>query len=160
MPAVCFFTLNSQHMSSLFCPGFGGVPAFSGTDRYINDPNATAVAEKGPLPMGTYYIVDRPSGGRLGSLEEGLRDVIAGTHRNEWFALYRSDGPIDDYTVINGVRRGNFRLHPVGYWGKSDGCITLPNPEIFNRLRVWLKQQKTGKIPGTQTNYYGKVIVR
>ncbi len=48
----------------------------------------------------------------------------------------------------------------LAVWRKSDGCITLPNPEIFNRLRVWLKQQKTGKIPGTQTNYYGKVIVR
>ncbi|WGS51773.1 DUF2778 domain-containing protein [Paraburkholderia sp. D15] len=160
MPVVCFFTLNSQQMSALFCPGFGVVPAFSGKDRYVNDPGATDVAGKGPLPVGTYYIVDRQSGGRLGKLEDELRNLISGTRRDEWFALYRSDGVIDDYTVVNGVRRGNFRIHPVGYWGESDGCITVSNPEVFKRLRAWIRRQKTAKIPGTQMDYYAKVVVR
>lgn len=36
----------------------------------------------------------------------------APTDHNEWFGLYRDDGKIDDYTWINNVERGNFRLHP------------------------------------------------
>ncbi|WP_434116303.1 DUF2778 domain-containing protein [Paraburkholderia caffeinilytica] len=160
MPAECFFTLNRQHMSALFCPGFGSVPAFSGNGRYVNDPGSTSVAKDGPLPTGTYYIVARQSGGRHGPVNDIIADTLNGTHRAEWFSLYRNDGVIDDFTVVNGVRRGNFRLHPVGYWGISEGCITLPHPLQFNQLRAYLKSQTPAKIPGTQIDYYGRVTVR
>lgn len=62
MPVECTFTLNKTAVSILNCPGFGSVAAFSGNGRYVNDPAATAITDKGPLPTGTYYIVDRQSG--------------------------------------------------------------------------------------------------
>ncbi|WP_254367149.1 tlde1 domain-containing protein [Paraburkholderia sp. NMBU_R16] len=37
---------------------------------------------------------------------------LSQTQGHQWFALYRNDGVVDDYTFIDGVRRGNFRLHP------------------------------------------------
>lgn len=75
-------------------------------------------------------------------------------------SLYRNDGVIDDFTVVNGVRRGNFRLHPVGFWGISEGRITLPHPAQFNQLRAYLKSQTPAKIPGMHMDYYGRVTVR
>jgi hypothetical protein len=51
---------------------------------------------------------------------------------SEWFALWRDDGGIDDYTWIEGVKRGNFRLHPGTL---SEGCITLPHDSDFATLR-------------------------
>ncbi|AIO70347.1 DUF2778 domain-containing protein [Burkholderia oklahomensis] len=160
MPIECSFTLNHQRMSSLSCQGFGSVLAFSGNGKYTNDPASTTIPKDGALPTGIYYIVDRESGGRLGWLNDLGADALAGTHRADWFALYRADGTIDDWTFVNGVRRGNFRLHPVGYWGISEGCITMPNKDQFKRLRSFLKSQPASKIPGTNTNYYGRVTVR
>lgn len=160
MPAECVFFLNRRRISTLLCSGFGGVAAFSGNGRYVDDPAATSVPEDGPLPTGVYYIVDRQSGGRLGWLNDFRDDLLNGTHRTDWFALYRNDGVIDDWTFIKGVRRGNFRLHPVGYWGISQGCITLPNRKQFDQLRAYLKAQKTAKIPGTTIDYYGRLTVR
>ncbi|MFP3617622.1 DUF2778 domain-containing protein, partial [Paraburkholderia sp. SIMBA_050] len=75
-------------------------------------PNSTTVPNDGPLPAGVYYIVDRQSGGRMGWLNDFRSDLLAGTHRADWFALYRNDGVIDDWTSLNGIRRGHFRLHP------------------------------------------------
>ncbi|MBN3801774.1 DUF2778 domain-containing protein [Paraburkholderia sp. Ac-20336] len=47
------------------------------------------------------------------------------------FALYRNDGVIDDVTWINGVKRGQFRLHPADGQDVLLGCITLPAIPIF-----------------------------
>ncbi|MFB9086839.1 tlde1 domain-containing protein [Erwinia tracheiphila] len=47
----------------------------------------------------------------------------------------QNDGTIDDYTFINGVRRGNFRLHPRGPMGVSEGCITFVNRSDFLQIR-------------------------
>lgn len=160
MPVECYFTLNRTRMSALICPGFGSVAAFSGGGKYINNPGATTVKDDGPLPTGTYYIVDRQSGGRLGLVWDFFKDLRAGTQRSQWFALYRNDEKIDDYTSIQGIRRGAFRLHPVGYVGISEGCITLPNHTQFDQLRTFLKSQQTRTIPGTSINYYGTVVVR
>ena len=54
MPVECTFVLNRSRTSSLYCQGFGSVPAFSGNGRYVDDPAATAVPKDGPLPAGTY----------------------------------------------------------------------------------------------------------
>lgn len=62
--------------------------------------------------------------------------------------------------MINGIRRGNFRLHPAGRLGESDGCITLQNPAQFDKLRAFLKAQPTFLVPGTLLRAYGKVTVR
>lgn len=160
MPAICIFTLNRQRLSSLLCPGLGAIPAFSGYGRFVNDPNSTAVPDDGPLPKGTYYIVGRPNGGKHQALVETIEDIANGTHRAEWFALFHEGSPPTDFMTINGIRRGRFRLHPVGYWGRSEGCITLPHPSQFDTLRKWLTAHPPENIPGTQIPFYGKVIVR
>ncbi len=158
MPVECTFAFNRQRLSTLTCLGFGGAAAFSGNGRYISDPNSTAVADEGPLPAGIYYIVDR--GGHFGWFWDAVKDVGANTRRADWFALYRVDGKIDDETMIDGVRRGHFRLHPVGRFGESDGCITLASPLQFDKLRAFLKAQRTIRVPGTVLNAYGRVAVR
>ncbi|WP_262119970.1 DUF2778 domain-containing protein [Serratia ficaria] len=160
MTAECFFQLNGERMATLVCRGFGTVSAFSGNRQHRNQPDSVAVPLNGPLPTGTYYIVDRESGGRLGWLRDYFEDSLAGTHRAGWFALYRNDGQIDDYTFIKGVKRGHFRLHPIGRFGISQGCITLPDVVQYYRLYKFLKSQKMETIPGTAIRYYGKVLVK
>ncbi|WP_186115916.1 tlde1 domain-containing protein, partial [Burkholderia gladioli] len=76
------------------------------------------------------------------------------------FALYRNDGKIDDWTTIKGIRRGHFRLHPVGRIGESSGYITVKNPAQFEKLRLFLKAQLIFQVPGAVLRAYGKVIVR
>jgi hypothetical protein len=85
----------------------------------------------------------------------------AATDRSEWFALYRDDGTIDDETFVNGVRRGAFRLHPVGPQRRSEGCITLSKPEDFKRLSASLRAQgATLAIPKATLKAYGTVVVK
>ncbi|WP_346777784.1 tlde1 domain-containing protein [Paraburkholderia sp. Ac-20336] len=36
---------------------------------------------------------------------------------------------------MNGVERGQFRLHPAGGRGLSKGCITLPGYADFEKIR-------------------------
>jgi hypothetical protein len=160
MPVSCTFTLNRQPMSELVCPGFGTVPAFSGNGRYVDDPDFTNLPELGAIPKGRYYIVDRESGGRLGWLRDISQDALAQTTRAEWFGLYQDDGAFDDWTFVDYVRRGNFRLHPVGRSRESNGCITLPSLQHFSALRDYLKHQPPAFVPGTATRYYGTVEVR
>lgn len=160
MPISCTYTLNHKSISEFACPSFGSVPAFSGRNQYTNDPGSTAVAKAGPLPAGSYFIIDRQSGGRFGWLWDRIEDLGARTTRSEWFALYRNDDVIDDNTFINGIQRGNFRLHPVGRFGRSDGCITLLNVDQFNKLATYLRKQPKSRIPGTAIDYYGTVTVQ
>lgn len=93
----------------------------------------------GPFPAGKYWIVDRPEGGLRSQVNAGVRDlynhVVNGTtfRHNEWFALWRDDWGIDDYTWIEGVKRGNFRLHPGGL---SEDSITLPHDSDFAMWRM------------------------
>jgi len=160
MTAQCYFYLNGKPMSNLVCHGLGNFFAFSGNARDRNQPNSTSVPFDGPLPGGEYYIIDRESGGRLGKMRDFMQDTLAGTHRAGWFALYRNDGVIDDVTFINGVQRGQFRLHPTGRFGVSEGCITLPDVIQYHRLWTFLKSQKMAKVPGSPLYYYGKVYVK
>jgi len=159
VPATCFFRLNGKRMSILQCLDFGSMLAFSGNDIHVNNPSSTAVPNNGPLPHGRYYIVDRQAGGRHGQVVDTINDSVNGTRRGDWFALYTDTPPIGDAVVIRGVRRANFRIHPVGFWGVSEGCITLPNVQNFYALRGWLLRQKVEKIPGTEIAYYGTVTV-
>ncbi|KWZ43752.1 hypothetical protein WS72_13395 [Burkholderia savannae] len=161
MPGItCTFRLNGQPMSVLNCAGIGAFFAFSGLDRDINKPGAVAHANSGPLPPGRYYIVDRQSGGRMGWFWDHALS-FAGRSPTEWFALFRIDATIDDFTVINGVRRGRFRLHPKGGAGISQGCITVANPDQFKRLRsAFLQRGATVPVPGTNLKAYGTVDVQ
>lgn len=151
MPA-CTFTLNGQQFSAFVCDGLS-YTAFSGNGTHRNNPNSGAVAGNGPIPPGRYFIVDRESGGRLGS----LRDAFTG--RGDWFALYRDDGVIDDQTFIAGVRRGEFRLHPLGPSGTSLGCIVIQSPPEFTSLRARLLAAPAVHVPRTTIRHYGTVQV-
>lgn len=163
MPINCTFLLNNRPMSTLMCPGAGGFAAFSGMPVDRDNPAAVAHADSGPLPPGRYYIVDRQSGGHLGWLYDFARTHGYGTDRSQWFALYRADGKGNgnDETFVNGVRRGAFRLHPLGPARRSEGCITLASPAGFNRLASYLRSKgATSQVPGTGLKAYGTVEVR
>ncbi|WDD95139.1 DUF2778 domain-containing protein [Burkholderia sp. FERM BP-3421] len=149
----CSFKLNGENMSSLK-RGSLSFPAFSGMDRHRNQRRSARIPHLGPIPPGTYYVLDRQSGGMLGQLKELFND------KRDRFALYAIDGKIDDEVFCNRVRRGQFRLHPKGNLGISEGCITLERSIDFYRVRRILKGQRTTVIPGTQLQMYGRVTVR
>ncbi len=79
MPIRCTFDLNGKTISTLNCPGFGMVSAFSGTKSGRDNPNATGIEGVGPIPKGTYYIIDRQSGGRLGWFHDAIGKYGIGT---------------------------------------------------------------------------------
>jgi len=158
MPASCTFELNGKPVSTLKCDN-QSFSAFSGRGKAIDSKDFIASKDLGPLPTGRYYIVDRKSGGLLG----GVYDTVGrwfGSDKSHWFALYRDDDKVDDETVINGVLRGSFRLHPIGPRGISEGCITLTSKDDFERLRTYLLNQKMDTVPGTDIKYYGTVDVQ
>lgn len=156
--ASCVYKLNGQQVSTLTCDG-REFAAFSGNGDDVNDPAAVAHVDSGPLPPGRYYIVDRTSGGRLGWLWDLGARLSSGTGRHHWFALYRVDGKIDDVTYIEGVKRGQFRLHPVGSGRISKGCITLVSHGAFEELSAYLRRFDPALIPGTNVRSYGEIEV-
>ncbi|WP_312948939.1 DUF2778 domain-containing protein [Superficieibacter sp.] len=124
----CTFHLNGGQLSTLSCAGVGFFSAYSGnTGKYRNNPDTVAVVGKGPLPPGKYYIVTRPRGGFKTHWHSMIKELESGSNRDLWFALYRDDNQLDDTSFIDCVERGNFRLHPAGQSGISDGCITIPS---------------------------------
>ena len=85
-----------------------------------------------------------------------FHDLISNSDRQHWFALY-AKGTLSDFTFVEGIKRGNSRLHPIGKLGLSEGCITLDNLDDFNRLSALLLAQPVVTIPGTKIRYYGTV---
>lgn len=61
-------------------------------------------------------------------------------------------------TFIEQVERGNFRLHPAGYEGVSNGCITLPSPSHFAILREALLRTPSIRVSAS-LNAYGTIQV-
>lgn len=160
MPIPCTFRLNNRAMSVLRCDGVGEFAAFSGENGARNNPASAAIPNAGPLPPGRYYIVDRGSGGPFSHIRDLFMDLINDTDRGKWFALYRDDGQIDDWTFVNGVGRGHFRLHPRGRANISEGCITLADPSAFYRLRDRLLHATLIALPGGKGFAYGTVDVQ
>jgi hypothetical protein len=160
MPVRCTFSLNGKATSSLYCSGFGSVAAYSGTSWGRDNPQATATENIGPLPAGTYYIVDRQSGGILGWARDFWSEYGYGTtDRRKWFALWNPG--TGDSTMIDGIRRGNFRIHPEGPAHLSEGCITVVNPFAFDQLRRYIRSRKPDlPVPGSTLRAYGTVEVR
>lgn len=70
MPVNCTFILNKRKTSTLSCSGFGDLRAYSGHNEGRDNPEAVALEGLGPLPKGTYYLVDRQSGGVVGPLRD------------------------------------------------------------------------------------------
>jgi len=136
----CTFHLNGGQMSTLSCPGVGFFPAYSGnTGLHRNNPDSVTIPNTGPLPPGKYYIVTRPTG-FMSPVKDYVASQLSGSDRNLWFGLFREDDNIDDTTLIEGMTRGSFRLHPAGYEGISNGCITLASKCHFLVLRSALLQ--------------------
>jgi hypothetical protein len=157
--ASCTFELNGQAVSILKCEGGLQYDAFSGNGApYVNNPKYQSTVQAGPLPVGRYYIVDRQSGGRLGWLRESIQS-LGSTDKSGWFGLYRDDGKIDDHTIVEGIGRGAFRLHPMGPLGISEGCVTLHSAIGFEELSAFLRSKKGEYVPGTQLKYYGVLEV-
>lgn len=153
------FYLNKADVAPLEFPGVGSFPAFSGMKKYINQPGCTYIKEFGAIPLGKYWIVDRPIGGIRTQFRESLSAVFGQNIRRDWFALYRNDSMIDDYTWIYGVKRGNFRLHPVGPNRESKGCISMYRSTDFSMIRNVLLSLPTTTIPGTDLLSYGTIEV-
>lgn len=150
----CTFMLNGYGLSTLSVPGVGFFPAYSGNaGEHRNNPDSVAVVQVGPLPPGKYYIVDRPAGGFKSKAQAIFNSVLSGSNRFIWFGLYREDSSLDDITLINQVERGQFRLHPAGYSGISEGCITLPNHSHYAILRSALLRTASVKIGASLTAF-------
>jgi hypothetical protein len=158
------FVVDNSPVATLVMYGVGTYAAFSGNGAYRNRGGCTAIAGEGPIPAGKYWIVPRPEGGLGSQLQASAKDLFntlkgRPSHHKEWFALYRDDGLIDDYTWINGVRRDNFRLHPVGGGGVSYGCITLKSVASFENLRHALLNTPTVPAGNSGIAAYGTIEV-
>ncbi|UPF38925.1 DUF2778 domain-containing protein [Klebsiella pneumoniae subsp. pneumoniae] len=66
------------------------------------------------------------------------------TFHSDWFALWRDDRGIDDETWVEGVKRGNFRLHPGTV---SEGCITIAHNSDFAMIRNALMNTSLVQVP-------------
>jgi hypothetical protein len=135
----CVFTLNNKTTSTLVCSGYGTVEAYSGQLEGRDNPDKISMPDIGPVPPGTYYLVDRHSGGRLGWLWDDLSaSGFTSSDHTKWFALWH---PLTgDSTIVHGVRRGAFRLHPEGPRRLSEGCITVVNSAEFELLQRFIRQ--------------------
>ncbi|MBN4078915.1 DUF2778 domain-containing protein [Gammaproteobacteria bacterium AH-315-C21] len=149
----CTFELNGKPMSIFKC-GATSFPAFSGLGKHVNKLISACIPNQGPIPPGTYYIIDRQSGGLLGP----LRDLF--TDRDTWFALYAIDEKVDDETFCNNVKRGLFRLHPKGPFGRSEGCVVINKESDFLFLRTILKNTSKSLMPDTELESYGRLVVK
>lgn len=140
------FELNNKPMSS-FKIGASSFPAFSGLGQYVNRGISACVPNQGPIPPGEYFILDG-----------WLRDLFSG--KGEWFALYANDGKIDDQIWCEQVKRGQFRLHPKGRTGMSQGCIVIDRPNDFQVVSSILRNGEPQLIADTEIRAWGKVSVK
>jgi hypothetical protein len=153
MEMVATFVLNDKPMSTFEIRGMK-FNAFSGTGEYRNKASQMCVPKYGPIPVGYYYIIDRPQGGWKTKTNTFFRDLFHETSKNEWFALYAADGNINDETFCDSVKRGQFRLHPGTV---SEGCVTFENKGDFDFVRQLLL--KCGYISKHGFQVYGAVRV-
>lgn len=155
---MCILPERAGHLV-VNLPGFGSVAAFSGQKMGRDNSRYESKDDIGPIPEGTYYIVDRQAGGRMGWLYDLWSAYGWGTtDRTGWFALMNPE--TGDETLIDGVRRGHFRLHPMGPLRLSEGCITVIDPVSFGKLASFLREHGANTpIPGGGMAY-GTVEVR
>lgn len=158
------FVVNNKPLSPLTIFGVGAFMAFSGDEIHRNRGGCTAIKDSGPIPAGRYWVVDRPSGGVRSRIKTWAKDAANSmlgtpTNHDEWFALYRDDGKIDDHTWVNEIQRGNFRLHPASGRGVSLGCITVQNNSDFQAIRRALLHTSIMPVHNTGLRAYGVIEV-
>ncbi|VVD92413.1 hypothetical protein PTE30175_01627 [Pandoraea terrae] len=69
------FVVNNETLAPLVINGVGTYLAFSGDGAYRNRGGCTALASRGPIPAGKYWIVDRPAGGNLSRASQWMKDL-------------------------------------------------------------------------------------
>lgn len=142
--------------------GVGTFPVFSGKKTYTNNPDCTFKPNSG-IPVGRYWIVDRPEGSLANRIRGWAIDTLHNTDHSEWFALFNSQ-TMSDSIFINGVDRGGFRLHPLrpDGSGESEGCITFVRRTDFYTVRNSLIHRAKTKVPGSRHELmaYGYVDVQ
>lgn len=143
----------------LHCKGIGTFDVKSGKGAFHNNPHC-ADHENAAIPVGEYWIVDRPKGGLYTRILAAIADSWYCSRHEEWFALY-SIHTRDNHLYVNGVRRFGFRLHPVNPNGRgeSEGCITLLSNADFQVLRKALLYATRCTVTGTNIQAYGVVKV-
>lgn len=88
-----------------------------------------------------------------------MAKYIQGSDHGQWFSLWNPK--TGDETIVNGVKRSNFRLHPNGVARMSMGCITVVNERDFDKLRQFIRSTPPLiSIPGTSHKAYGVVEVQ
>lgn len=134
----------------LKCYGIGTFEVLSGIERYMNNPDC-ADHEKAAIPVGTYWVTDRPAGSLYNRVRAEVSDAWHHyrNHHSDWFALF-SDKTKKDSLNVNGLNRTGFRLHPLNSdgTGVSWGCITLRRYSDFQQLRRLLLSRGTFPVPG------------
>lgn len=144
----------------LQCSGVGIFHVFSGLGAF-KDVLEFSRGKNGPIPLGKYWIVDRPKGGMYSRLKQIEKEIRTGNDYDKWFALFKQDSVMDDYTFVDLFQRGNFRLHPLrpDGTGVSDGCITFYNQADFNTLRDALLKTTRKIIDNSGIVAYGEINV-
>ncbi len=129
----CFFHLNGGTYATLSVPGVGFFLHFQGmvTRRTVQKAQIYLISAHSHRSLLHTFTWIR---GWYTQTKDSVNAFFTGSNRNEWFALYRDDGLINDETFVKGVRRGEFRLHPIGPSGISKGCITLYSQSDFKIL--------------------------
>lgn len=146
--------------------GVGSFPVFSGLGNLVNRSECSFL-ENATVPPGSYWIVDRPTGGLRSRSETWFKHAYTGNNHYDWFALFRKDGVVDDYMTFDVDRRhhyqrGHFRLHPPRPDGSgiSEGCITFFLSQDFYRVRAaLLKAHRHRILQGDQLWAYGEITV-
>lgn len=112
------------------------------------------------FPKGPTISLTDNRAGRLGFLYDLWGEYGLGTtDHKKWFMLWNPK--TGDSTMINGIKRGNFRLHPMGSRRLSEGCITVVDPSDFDRLSRYLRSHAPDlPVPGATLKAYGTVEVR
>lgn len=166
----CWLDYNNLYdhgrIAKLQIGGIGQFPVFSGMGNYINRPECSDL-KNAAIPPGSYWIVDRPTGGLYSRGQTLVKHIWTGNHYGEWFGLFRKDGVIDDKTAFDaghGISfyRGGFRMHPLrpDGTGISEGCITFYRHEDFNTVRqALLHTQRHDVLGAGQLQAYGDVTV-
>ncbi|UDJ86336.1 DUF2778 domain-containing protein [Erwinia amylovora] len=143
--------------------GIGTFSVLSGREKFINNVNCSYVTDYGSIPVGDYWIVKMPSSGLANTILREIKDMVNHTNHDEWFGLFSAQ-TVSDSVFVNGVKRGQFRLHPLrpDGSGESWGCITFFKVSDFQQVRRALLRTQQVRVPGSRAGMmaYGKVSVK
>lgn len=152
----------------LVCHGIGTFDVVTGMYAFENDPHCSD-RTNAPIPVGTYYIVEREDGSLRNRLNnwslEMYRNLIKGitNDKSNWFSLV-SARTLSNSIIVNGHERGGLKLHPLNSDGSgySDGCVTLYDYNEYFNLRREILKQSTSMLKlrsGASVKCYGTIRV-